>query len=229
MRNPRLSDSLASGLPLALVAHGSADARFGATVEAIATRVRRLRPGLDLRVGYLEHGPPHVRDAANGAVVVPLLLTSGYHVLADLPAQAPDATLAAAVGPDPRLAAALADRLREAGYDGRSPVVLAAAGSADERALADVRTAAGQLAAALGVEVSVGYVSAGEPKLAALTPTVVASYLVAPGAFHDACGLVSAAVVTQPIGDHPAVAEVVLDRYDAVAVARQVPGRTAPA
>jgi sirohydrochlorin ferrochelatase len=214
---------------LALVAHGSADVRFAATVEAIAARVRSQRPGLDVRVGYLEHGPPSVPDAAAGAIVVPLLLSGGYHLLVDIPGQAPGAPVTPAVGPDPRLATAMAARLREAGYDGQSPVVLAAAGSADDRALADARTAARHLADALGVEVSAAYVSAGEPRLAALAPQVVASYLVAPGAFHDACRAVGAAVVGEPIGDHPAVAEVVLDRYDAVAVARQVPGRTAPA
>jgi sirohydrochlorin ferrochelatase len=43
----------------------------------------------------------------------------------------------------------------------------------------------------------------------------VASYLVAPGAFHDAVRATGAAVVAEPIGAHPAVAEVVLRRYDA--------------
>lgn len=225
MRHPRLS-----GPPLAIVAHGSADPRFAATVDAVAARVRKLRPGLDVRVGYLEHGPPHVADVAAGAIVVPLLLTSGYHVLVDLPAQvpgsqAPGSRVTPAVGPDPLLADALADRLAEAGYVAGGPVVMAAAGSADERARAEARLAGEQLAERLGAEVTTAFVSAGEPRLSDLAPVAVASYLVAPGAFHDACGRVGAAVVADPIGDHPAVAQVVLDRYDA----DQVPGRTAPA
>jgi len=220
---------------LVLVGHGSADPRFGEVVEAIAARLRLRRPGLAVRVGYLEHGPPHVRDVSAGSVVVPLLLASGYHVLVDLPAQAPDGRITRAVGPDERLAGALADRLREAGYDGGSPVVLAAAGSSDDRALGDVRTAAGQLAALLGTDVTAAFVSAGAPQLADVVAerpgAALASYLVAPGAFHDAVRATGAQVLSAPIGDHPAVADVVLSRYDAVAPSDegQPPGRTAPA
>jgi sirohydrochlorin ferrochelatase len=168
-----------------------------------------------VHVGLLEHGPPVVTDVP-GAVAVPLLLSAGYHVRADLPSQAPNARVSAPVGPDPRLAVALADRLAEAGYDGQSPVTLAAAGSADERALDDVRRQAAMLAARLGVDVTAAFVSAGEPRLADLRPAVVASYLLAPGAFHDAAVGSGAAVVSAPLGDHPAVADVVLARYDEV-------------
>lgn len=208
-----------------LAAHGSSDARFADVVDAIARQVRGLRPGLDVVIGYLEHGPPHLTDVVTGdAVVVPLLLSAGYHVRVDLPRQAPTADVTAAVGPDPRLASALAERLAEAGYAGNEAVVLAAAGSADQRALADVHVAAAQLAQVLGVPVTAAFVSAGEPRLANLRPSVVASYLLAPGAFHDAVRATGASVVAGPIGAHPAVAGIVLDRYDA-----QVPGRTAPA
>ncbi|MDQ1698093.1 MAG: hypothetical protein QOJ03_3446 [Frankiaceae bacterium] len=223
-------------MPLVIAAHGSADQRFADTVELIAGRVRLLRSGLDVRVGFLEHGPPHLADvAAAGSVVVPLLLSSGYHVRVDLPEQVPGARVARAVGPDPRLAEALAERLAEAGYDGRSPVVLAAAGSADERALADVRSMATLLAAQLGADVTAAFVSAGEPRVADLVrphaehdhPGVVASYLLAPGVFHDKLVALGADVVSAPIGDHPAVAQLLLDRYDDLA--DQTPGRTAPA
>ena len=223
MRNPRLT-----GNPLVIAAHGSADARFADVVESLAARVRRLRPGIDVRIGYLDHGPPSIADVTDEtSVVVPLLLASGYHVRIDVPAQAPSAVVTSAVGPDPRLAQALADRLTEAGYDGRSPVALAAAGSSDARALDDVRAMAAQLADLLGVAVSTAFVSAGSPQLSEVRPRVVASYLLAPGAFHDAVTVVGADVVSEPIGDHPAVADIVLSRYDATLA--QVPGRTAPA
>jgi sirohydrochlorin ferrochelatase len=221
-----------TGAPLVLIAHGSTDPRFDDVVQSVAARVRLLRPLLEVRVGYLEHGPPAVGDVAADGVLVPLLLASGYHVLRDLPAQAPGAVVSAPVGPDERLATALADRLREAGYDEPSPVVLAAAGSSDDRALDDVRIAARQLADLLGVEVAAAFVSAGSPRVAeaiAATPAAaVASYLVAPGAFHDAVVATGASVVSAPIGDHPLVADVVLDRYDQC-VLGQPPGRTAPA
>jgi uroporphyrin-III C-methyltransferase / precorrin-2 dehydrogenase / sirohydrochlorin ferrochelatase len=175
--------------------------------------VRTLRPAVDVRVGLLDHGPPHVVDV-EGAIAVPLLLSAGYHVRIDLPEQAPSALVAGAVGPDPRLSVALADRLAEAGYDGCAAITLAAAGSADERSRADVVAQARLLAAHLGVEVTVAYVAAGEPRLADVRPAVVASYLLARGTFHDAIKASSAEVVSEPIGDHPVLAELVLSRYE---------------
>src|SRR5206468_12461334 len=133
--------------PLVLAAHGSADPRFGEVVGSIAVQVRLERPDLDVRIGYLEHGPPHLAEVVEpGAVVVPLLLASGYHVRVDLPAQAKDTIITPALGPDPQLADALADRLTEAGYDGGTPVILAAAGSTDDNALTEVRLTATRLA-----------------------------------------------------------------------------------
>jgi sirohydrochlorin ferrochelatase len=202
---------------LLLVAHGSTDPRFARVVEDIAAAVRRRRPGLDVRIGYLDHGPPYVGDVLSpGAVVVPLLLSAGYHVRVDIPAQAPGALVTPAVGPDPRLAGALAERLAEAGYHGQAPapVVLAAAGSADEQSLDDVRRQAAMLAERLGVEVTAAFLSAGEPKLAELEPAVVAGYLLAPGVFHDKLGACGAEVVSAPLGAHPALTDVVLNRYD---------------
>jgi sirohydrochlorin ferrochelatase len=180
-----------------------------------------------VRVGYLEHGPPHVGDVVEpGVVVVPLLLTSGYHVRVDLPAQAADVTQAAAIGPDPRIAVALGQRLREAGYDS-GPVTLAAAGSADLRALADVSAAATQLAEVIGAPVRAAFVSAGEPRLADVAPQVVSTYLLAPGLFADKVAACGARIVAEPLRAHPLLAEIVLDRYS---TARgQPPGRIAPA
>src|SRR4051812_31333362 len=142
------SEPALPGPPLVLVAHGSTDPRFAAVVEAIAADLRASAPHIDVRVGYLEHGPPHVADVVEpAAVVVPLLLTAGYHVRVDLPAQATDvlvtdALVTDALGPDPRIAAVLAQRLREAGYDG-GPVTLAAAGGAGPRAPGGGHPAAG--------------------------------------------------------------------------------------
>lgn len=194
----------------------------------MAAGVRRLAPDLDVRVGYLEHGPPHVTDVATpGAVAVPLLLSSGYHVRADLPEQAPSAVVTPAVGPDPRLALALKERLAEAGWGGTGEVTLAAAGSADPRSLADVEVAAEQLSTLTGTRVRPAYVSAGEPRLADVRPHAVASYLLAPGVFYDAVAACGATVVAAPIGAHPTLAAIVVDRYRAAV--GQPPGRTAPA
>lgn len=179
-----------------------------------------------MRAGYLDHGPPSIADVADeSCVVVPLLLAGGYHVRVDIPVQATGCVITDAVGPDPLLATALADRLREAGYDGNHPVVVAAAGSSDERALDDVRMMAGYLTELLGIEAAPAFVSAGSPRLNDVGARVVASYLLAPGAFHDAVTDSGAGVISAPIGDHKVVADLVLARYDAA----QVPGRTAPA
>jgi sirohydrochlorin ferrochelatase len=219
---------------LVLAAHGSADPRFAAVADAVVARVQGLRPGLDVAGGYLEHGPPHLADVVDDdTVVVPMLLASGYHVRVDVPDQAPRARVAAALGPDPRLADALADRLDEAGYDGSSGIVLAAAGSSSDEALAEVHAMAAALAERLRVPVEAAFVSAGSPRVAEVlgrmgAPRVVASYLLAPGAFHDALLDLGADVVSAPIGDHPVVARIVLDRYDDCD-GDQVPGRIAPA
>ena len=215
--------------PLVLVAHGSKDPRFGAVVYTVAARLRDIARPVEVRPAYLEHGPPFVADvAAPGAVAVPLLLSGGYHVHVDLPMQAPTVRVTPAVGPDPRLAKVLAHRLREAGYVG-GDVTLAAAGSADPRARADVERAAEDLAAVLGERVRPAYVSAGEPRLSDVRPRAVASYLLAPGSFADAVAGCGAQVLAEPLGAHPVLAEIAFDRYRELAGVAQPPGRTAPA
>ncbi|MGH3885263.1 MAG: sirohydrochlorin chelatase, partial [Pseudonocardiaceae bacterium] len=93
-------------------------------------------------------------------------------------------------------------------------VVLAAAGSSDQRAVADVRAAAGQLSAELGRRVRVGFVATGAPGVSALVAglraagapgVAVASWLLAPGLFHRRLASAGADVVAEPLGAHPAV------------------------
>jgi sirohydrochlorin ferrochelatase len=197
-----------SAPPLVVAAHGSADPRFAEVVSALTALVRERRPSLDVRAGYLEHGPPHLPDVVSpDAVVVPLLLSSGYHVRVDIPRQAPGCVVAGAMGPDPRIATVLARRLREAGW------------------AEDVAVAGRQLAEQLGQPVTVGFVAAGRPRLVDLpAPAAVASYLLAPGQFQDAVARCGAAVVAEPLGAAPELAEVVLDRYDAAVGAAGVSG-----
>ncbi|MGW1840157.1 sirohydrochlorin chelatase [Streptomyces sp. NPDC002067] len=142
---------------LLVVAHGSRDPRHAATVSALCARVRALRPGLRVEVGYLDFNAPSVprvleRLAAEGArevVALPLLLTRAFHAKADIPAALAEATArlprltvrqAAVLGPSSLLTAALERRLGEAGLrpgDRRSTgIVLAAAGSSDPEAIA---------------------------------------------------------------------------------------------
>ncbi|HEX3908784.1 MAG TPA: CbiX/SirB N-terminal domain-containing protein [Mycobacteriales bacterium] len=200
---------------LVIAAHGSRDPGFAAVVEDLAGQVRRARPDIDVRVGYLDHGPPLADVATPGAVVVPLLLSSGYHVTVDIPAQSAGCRIAAAVGPDDRLVTVLLSRLREAGWTAGTPVVLAAAGSSEELALQQVRDIGTRLAVKLqGASVTVAFISAGTPLLSDIPqPQAISSYLLAPGQFSRAIENAGAAVVGAPIGAAPELAEVILDRY----------------
>ncbi|MDI6408580.1 sirohydrochlorin chelatase [Streptomyces albus] len=140
---------------LLLVAHGSRDARHAATTAALASRVRRLLPGVRVAAGYLDFDTPSPAEALHGlyaagvrqTVVVPLLLTRAYHAKTDLPAVLAEAApglpgmtvrQAGVLGPHRLLVAALERRLRAAGLvpgDAASTgVVLASAGSSDPEA-----------------------------------------------------------------------------------------------
>ncbi|WP_320778744.1 CbiX/SirB N-terminal domain-containing protein, partial [Streptomyces sp. CRN 30] len=129
---------------LVLVAHGSRDPRALSTVRALAERVRRQRPGLSVHLGHIELNEPLLPDtlAALGdreAVLVPLLLSRGYHVKRDIPEIAAGsrvrARVAAPLGPHPLLVDVLHERLAQAGWRvpatgaerAASAVVLAAA------------------------------------------------------------------------------------------------------
>jgi sirohydrochlorin ferrochelatase len=134
------------------------------------------------------------------------------------------------LGPDPLLAEALADRLLDAarGCPPDGPVVLAAAGSSDPRSHADTEAMAGLLAMRLGRPVVPAYNSAARPSVRETVAALrrrryrrisVAAYLLWPGRFAAEVAACGADMVTAPIGLHPALVRLVLDRYDAVRVA----------
>jgi sirohydrochlorin ferrochelatase len=122
----------------------------------------------------------------------------------------------------------LADRLRSAGGDPRDPrtaVVVAAAGSSDARAVADVEHTAELLQRDWAGPVTTGYGSAAQPAVpdavaaarrAGAARVVVAAYLLAPGHFHDKLQGAGADCVTAPLLPDDRIAAVLLDRYDAV-------------
>ncbi len=191
-------------------------------VEQIAALVRSHL--VDVRVAYADVRQPDVTTVLRGipgpVVIVPAFLASGYHVRVDIPARIaasghPDVVLTEPIGP--ALVPALFSRLVEAGWQPGSPVVLAAAGSSDPRALADVRRVADALALRVNVPVAIGYASAA-PCIAEVVGAVsgrvaVASWLLAPGLFHQAVSCSGAEVVAAPIGAHQRVVEAVLLRY----------------
>src|SRR5215210_6491536 len=123
-------------------AHGTRNPTGRRLIAELALGARALRPGLATTAAFVDVQPPTVVDVVAGlsaegraAVVVPLLLSGGYHVHVDIAGavtDSPGTVAARPLGPDPRLAQVLHDRLTEAGADPRDPltaVVVAAAGS----------------------------------------------------------------------------------------------------
>lgn len=216
-----------SGPALVAVAHGSRDPLAQRTVEELVRQVRRRLVGVEVAVAYVQNALPLLGTVlgrlGQEAVAVPLLLSRGFHVGEDIGREAREvgALVADPLGPDLRLCDALLDRLVEAGAPSGAPIVLAAAGSSDPLALADVERQADLLAQRAGVPVHAAYASAARPsveeavtELRAQTgrEPVVASYLLAPGVFQDR--LRSAApVVSAPLGSHHVVVDLVVRRY----------------
>ena len=219
---------------LVACSHGTDDPVGRAVVAGILDGVRGLRPALDVRSAFVDvQGPAVARVVAEvaqegrAAVVVPLLLSAGYHVHVDIAAAVADrpAVVGAALGPDVRLVGCLVDRLGEAGAGPGDAVVLAAAGSSDARATRDVEAMAAHLRRAWPAgPVLAAYGSAAQPRVPDAVArlreegarrVVVATYLLAPGWFHARMGEAGADVVTAPLAPDARVLEVVLDRYDA--------------
>ena len=218
--------------PLVGVAHGSRDPAAQHAVEALLDVVRDRRPDLAVSAAYVQNAAPALPEllAAQGpgAVVVPLLLSRGYHVAVDVAraAAAADAVVTPPLGPHRRLAEALGARLAETGAPPRVPVVLAAAGSSDPAAGQDVEEQARLLAARRGGPVVAAYATARTPRVDEAVadllrrhagPVAVAPYLLAPGSFATRIGRAAATWVAAPLGPHPALADLVLQRYLAVA------------
>ena len=199
---------------LGLISHGTSSALGQSLIEALADAVSgdlRARGLVDeVMLGHVDVQDPGVEEvidrlpADRPAVLVPLLLSPGYHVHVDLAealegAADRDIRLAPTLGPDPRLARILAERLPRLRDD--DAVVLAAAGSSDARANASCEEMGRLLADELGRTVSVGFLAGGGAPLKAIVEQnrqsgsrlVIANYLLAPGFFDDlARALISA-------------------------------------
>lgn len=223
---------------LVLAAHGTRSAEGEETVRALASLVRRQRPGTRVEPAFLEISRPLLADllpTLDGPVtVVPLLLAGGYHVHIDLPEviarTRPDALVARPLGPHPLLAGALVRGLVRAGLRATDAVILGAAGSSDPAALADVRAAARMLAVRLGRPVTAAFASAGTPTIAQALErarggparrVAIASYLLAPGFFHGRLEQAGADLVTPPLGADPDVAALAWARFDEAIILRR--------
>jgi sirohydrochlorin ferrochelatase len=220
---------------LVAVGHGTRSPAGRRALAALRLEVAGLRPELEVLTASVDVQRPSLPDAVAAlaarrrcAVVVPMLLSAGYHVYVDVAeavASAPDRLVAAAaLGPDPVLVELLDARLTVAGAFTDDAVVLAAAGSSDPRALADVEHTARALRGRRGGAVTVGYAASGRPTVAEAVAlardegarrVAVATYLLAPGVFADRLGDAGADVVSAPLAPDPLLAELILTRYDA--------------
>ena len=209
---------------LVTVAHGTRSGEGNAVVAEL-TRLAGLALGVPAVTAYVELQDPLLADALSASVdptvVVPLLLSRGYHTRVDLPeallAAGGPAILAPALGPSSALAAAQVARLVEAGATPGHPVVLAAAGSRDPIAADDLRAAADLLAEAWGSECRIVTMAAGDLAEVVRPGDAVSTYLLAPGYFArelaSAARTAGATVVADVLGTHPAIVDLIADRY----------------
>jgi sirohydrochlorin ferrochelatase len=218
-----------------LVGHGSRDPRSAGALAALADRVRVARPGLSVRLSFLELSIPSVDQVLAGlagpAVVVPLLLGAAYHARIDLPARLAAATVnphapreaARTLGSDPQLDDLLASAAAEMGGDG---YLLFGPGSSYAAANEDVHLRARRLSRRLAVPVRAAFVTVdrsvadgvAELRAAGCRRPAALPWFLAPGRLLDR-GLdqLAAACVSRvapPLAGDPRLAQVVLSRYD---------------
>ena len=214
---------------LVTVAHGTRHAT-GNAVAAEVTRAAGQRLGGEAVTSYVELCTPlfaSVMDATvEPTVVVPLLLSTGYHVRHDLPdavsAASADVRMAGPLGPDLLLARVMVQRLVEAGATPGQPVVMVAAGSHDPLASDDLADAVVLLAAAWGGPVRLATLAGlgPRPEQVVRRGDVVATYLLAEGHFstraRETCLALGATAVADPIGPHPLLVDLVVARVNAL-------------
>jgi sirohydrochlorin ferrochelatase len=226
---------------LLLAWHGSADPRSAANTHEVVDDVRRLRPSLDVHAAFLEHSTPTLEDVLaadrqRATVVVPMLLADAHHARVDIPHRisksAAQKTIQAGVlGQDDRLVRVLRQRVAEAGVTPHHPdlgVIVVAVGSSHDAA--NARTATVVRTLGVGTRwagTSIAFATGPRPSLTAAAERltergarrlVIAPWFLAPGRITDRVAATADAHgirMALPIGAHPLVASVILDRYDA--------------
>jgi sirohydrochlorin ferrochelatase len=207
---------------LLAVAHGTASPAGSATTARLLDAVRAARPGVPVDLCFLDVAAPRLADALDErpTVVVPMLLSTGYHVQTDIPRAAathPQVRVARHLGPDPLLVDALVDRLGPVAD--ADTVALVGAGSTRAEAAAELADTGRLLAARLHRPVRVLTLADDIRPALAPGPVRVATYLLAEGQFLTTLqravdGIGTAAA---PLGDHHALVQLAWQRYDAAA------------
>lgn len=212
--------------PLVLAVHGTRSAVGTRTSMELAEAVADAS-GADVRLGWVDIHTPTLTDTLRElgeAIIVPAFLTSGYHVTSDIPAAITAAggraTATPLIGAD--VLPAVLDRLDAVGdFDA---VVLAGAGSLRARAVAEVNAVARTLSAAVRRPARTGFVTASTPtvpqavarlRAAGHRRVAIASYLLAPGLFSERLDEAGADAVSAPVGVHPLLVDLIVDRWRA--------------
>ena len=238
-------------MSLILAAHGTSRPNGVAMIGDLAAQVSALvdRTVQVAFVDVLGPTPSEVLSrAGRPAVVVPAFLARGYHVRTDLPAHVaasghPNVTITPALGPSRGIAQIVAQQLVKSGWRPGDSVILAAAGTSDPRARADLRITAALVSTQTRASVDLGFAAIGDPHgREALEKAlerarrrgrrvVVASYLLADGLFQEVLRASGADIVTRPLGTHPGLARLIASRFQ-TAVPRRceaLPARRADA
>jgi sirohydrochlorin ferrochelatase len=215
--------------------HGTSSPEGRAAVSAIIDGARALLPGVEVVPSYVDVEYPQIDEvvaavtARAEAVVVPVLLSSGYHTRVDIARAVAAANGRAVVteplGTHPLIAEIVIDRLVAAGATPHDAVVLAAAGSSDPASAAEVRRVAATVRARWGGPVAVGFAASSPPLLPEALATaregggrtVASSYVLAPGYFATVVRRAGFDLTSEPLGPDPRLASVVADRYRAAA------------
>ncbi|MEI5583094.1 MULTISPECIES: sirohydrochlorin chelatase [unclassified Agromyces] len=217
--------------------HGAPSAANRQAVIRLVDGVATARPELDVSITFVDArnadvGASLEAAAAPRTVIVPLVLSAGFHVRTGLALGLDrlggDVGLASELGPDDRIVDVLATRLAELGLRDGDAVLLAAAGSNDPRAVRECFETSRRLGQRLGRPVTAGFIAAAIPRLPDAiemlrevhpgSRIVVCPYLLAPGTFYDQAKASGADVVGDPLllpdraAPEPLV-DLVIDRY----------------
>jgi sirohydrochlorin ferrochelatase len=216
-------------MSLILAAHGTRRPGGVAMIGDLAAKVSALveRTVQVAFVDVLGPTPSEVLSSAGRpAVVVPAFLARGYHVRTDLPAHVaasghPNVTVTPALGPSREIAQIVAQQLVKSGWRPGDSVILAAAGTSDPRARADLRITAALVSALTRSSVDLGFAATGDPHVCEAVErarrrgrrVVVVSYLLADGLFQEVLCASGADIVTRPLGTHPGLARLIASRF----------------
>lgn len=216
-----------------LASHGTDNPIGAGLIADLVREVQNRLPQQRVWETFVDVQHPQITEVLAQAVtdnpgvistVVPMLLSTGYHVRQDITDAVlevrdaagtnPAILVTPALGPSSELIDLLYQRLRETGWTPDDIAVLAVAGSSDSAAVEECRLVHLILSEAIQsqhptAQVELAFLSAVEPKLKDLIPklkfqnprkrVVVANYLLAPGFFNDLANRAGAHLVAQPL------------------------------